>query len=210
MLSQIRCVNMNDPAHQPLLNDASNGQPSSINVNGTTGNAPAPPTTNGYETHSTSILQASPVSSADTPHKEKRHRNKPSLSCETCTVKKTKCDRNRPECFACQKRRTACRYSHLADMIEESHRARGLESPRKRQKVKKTGDEQQSHHAQAPNHAGGPSSITALSTLPPSNHEVYRPTDRTPSRSSTGSSPTLLSNVPFSHPTVSNIFKVEV
>ena len=200
---------MNDPANQPSVNNSSNIQPSSISLNGTTSNAPPPLTTNGYGNPSGSFLQTSPVSSTDSPQKEKRHRNKPSLSCETCTVKKTKCDRNRPECFACQKRRTECRYSALADMIEESHRARGIDSPRKRQKVKKAGGEPQSSDSQAPYHALGPNN-TAFTNLPTSNHDLYKPTDRTPSRSSTGSSPTLLSNVPFSHPTVSNIFKVEV
>ncbi|CAF9912034.1 hypothetical protein IMSHALPRED_010683 [Imshaugia aleurites] len=38
---------------------------------------------------------------------------------------------------------------------------------------------------------------------------TINPAERPPSRSSTGSSPTLLSNVPFSHPTASNIFKAE-
>ena len=67
-------------------------------------------------------------SAAKTP----RRRNKPSLSCETCTVKKTKCDRARPVCFACIKRRSDCHYSQLANLIEESHRsADGHKSRRK-------------------------------------------------------------------------------
>ena len=161
---------------------------------------------------------------ADAPQKERRHRNKPALSCEVCTVKKTKCDRGRPECFACQKRKTACHYSQLADMIEESHRAQGIESPRKRQKATKKNDGENSNNVLSPMSATA--QLAAAANTNPMNsttplrsaslltfnqdRPASRPTDRTPSRSSTGSSPTLLSNIPFSHPTASNIFKVEV
>jgi len=137
-----------------------------------------------------SHLQTSPATS-DTSARQKRRRNKPSLSCETCTVKKTKCDRNRPVCFACVKRRSECTYSHLADLIEESHRQLGIDSPRKRAKNN--------------NHA----SSNAPESTPAGRPPGPQPTDRAPSRSSTGSSPMLLSNVPFSHPTVSNVFKAE-
>ena len=165
----------------------------------------------------------------NTPQKEKRHRNKPSLSCEVCTVKKTKCDRVRPECFACQKRKTPCHYSPLADMIEESHRAQGHETPRKRPRTAKKADENSvvfAPDAATPIrladlanakriHAGmplGPAAAAAAASPVMYHPErpVSRPTDRTPSRSSTGSSPRLLSNIPFSHPTASNLFKVEV
>ncbi|KAL8779668.1 MAG: hypothetical protein Q9194_001322 [Teloschistes cf. exilis] len=50
--------------------------------------------------------------------KTARRRNKPSLSCQACTNKKTKCDRGRPKCLACLKRRSECNYSELADAIE--------------------------------------------------------------------------------------------
>ena len=64
----------------------------------------------------------------DSNHKVIRRRNKPSLSCEACTLKKTKCERGRPRCLACLKRRSTCVYSELADLIEESHRALGMYS----------------------------------------------------------------------------------
>lgn len=144
-------------------------------------------------------------------------------------MKKTKCDRVRPECFACQKRKTPCQYSSLADMIEESHRAQGHETPRKRPRTTKKGDENSvvfSPDAATPIRVAdlanakrinasmplGPAAAAAASSPVMYNPErpASRPTDRTPSRSSTGSSPTLLSNIPFSHPTASNLFKVEV
>ena len=167
----------------------------------------------------TAASHTSPTLSTGSSGKEKRHRNKPSLSCEICTVKKTKCDRVRPECFACQKRRTECRYSQLADLIEDSHRASGPDSPRKRQRVKRlnAASVPQSNvpltqDLEPGSRTDAPPNTTAVVAAPASFHEGNsNATDRTPSRSSTGSAPNhLLSSVPFSHPTVSNIFKVEV
>lgn len=130
-----------------------------------------------------------PTTAPESDGKKARRRNKPSLSCEACTVKKTKCDRGRPRCLACQKRRSPCQYSQLADMIEESHRALGIESPRKKPKQQLAGP---------PN----PATVHASQDGP-------QLVERRSSRSSTGSSPMLLSNMPFSHPTASNIFKAE-
>ncbi|MCJ1278340.1 hypothetical protein MMC21_006155 [Puttea exsequens] len=128
----------------------------------------------------------SPASDASSSTRQIRRRNKPSLSCETCTVKKTKCDRTRPACFACVKRKSECHYSQLADLIEESHRALGVESPRKRAK-------------------SGTRTVPTFSTPNNESNGMELP-DR---KSSTGSSPMLLSNIPFSHGTGSNIFKSE-
>ena len=153
--------------------------------------------------------QSSPVGS---DRREKRHRNKPSLSCRTCTTKKTKCDRTRPVCFACQKRKSECHYSQVADLIEESHRVQGIDSPRKRQKFDQPAhDSHSSPIASADRkHFVQDLPATRLPSLPSIIPEDFRPVDRTPSRSSSGSAPSLLSNLPFSHPTVSNLFKVEV
>ena len=133
--------------------------------------------------------QANPSPSESSPPKPQRKRNKPSLSCETCTVKKTKCDRGRPLCFACVKRRSECHYSQLADLIEESHQS-SEQSPRR--KLKST-------------------SSSASNSKPSTAERRYGPSllEKAPSRSSTGSSPRLLSNIPFSHPTASNLFKAE-
>lgn len=134
-------------------------------------------------------LPINPAPSEPLPTKPQRKRNKPSLSCETCTVKKTKCDRGRPVCFACIKRRSECHYSQLANLIEESHQS-SEHSPRRKLK---------SNDSNIPN----PTSATADKHYGPGLAEIA------PSRSSTGSSPQLLSNIPFSHPTASNLFKAE-
>ena len=133
--------------------------------------------------------QTSLATSESAPTRPQRKRNKPSLSCETCTVKKTKCDRGRPNCFACIKRRSHCHYSQLANLIEESHQSPG-QSPRRKSKS---------------NDSNAPNSSSAITER----HYGPTPAERAPSRLSTGSSPRLLSNIPFSHPTASNLFKTE-
>lgn len=147
--------------------------------------------TNGTPQQPSPTFPTSPTSPVTSPtdgtaKKLLRKRNKPSLSCEACTTKKTKCDRGRPTCLACLKRRSTCHYSQLADAIEESHRALGIDSPRKKTKQNQ---------------------IPSSSALP--SRQDVRIGDRRPSRSSSGSSPMLLSNMPFAHPTASNIFKAE-
>ncbi|GAB7349076.1 hypothetical protein MBLNU459_g8035t1 [Dothideomycetes sp. NU459] len=47
----------------------------------------------------------------------KQKRNKPTLSCEECVERKTKCDRGRPVCLACMKRQSECRYTQVANLI---------------------------------------------------------------------------------------------
>lgn len=71
--------------------------------------------------------------SPDAPPKKKQKRNKPTLSCDCCVERKTKvclasvlprlradrhqCDRSRPQCLACIKRQSECRYSEVANLI---------------------------------------------------------------------------------------------
>ena len=143
---------------------------------------------NNNDNHSAQ-LQTNSATSESLTTKPQRKRNKPSLSCETCTVKKTKCDRGRPVCFACLKRRSECHYSQLANLIEESHQSPD-QSPRR--KLKSNG-------------STTPKSTSATTER----HYGPAPAETAPSRSSTGSSPRLLSNIPFSHPTASNLFKAE-
>ncbi|KAH0343914.1 hypothetical protein KCU81_g5037, partial [Aureobasidium melanogenum] len=52
--------------------------------------------------------------------KPKQKRNKPTLSCEECVERKTKCDRGRPGCLACIKRQSTCRYTHVANLIADA------------------------------------------------------------------------------------------
>ncbi len=141
-----------------------------------------------YGNRDNASLQHSDSTISDSlPVKSTRRRNKPSLNCETCTVKKTKCDRARPTCFACIKRRSHCRYSQLADLIENSH-----QSP-------------EPVHRRIPRDNGS----NFPKSSPIERPHPSGPVDRTLSRSSTTSSPSLLSNIPFSHPTASNLFKAE-
>ena len=141
---------------------------------------------NNSNNSDTSQLQTSPLASDSKAAKPPRKRNKPSLSCETCTVKKTKCNRIRPNCFACIKRGSQCHYSQLANLIEESQQSPG----RSHRRTSKS------------NGSNAPRSATS------ERQHDSGPAERAPSRSSTGSSP-LLSIIPFSHPTASNLFKTE-
>ncbi|KAI9725344.1 MAG: hypothetical protein M1828_003194 [Chrysothrix sp. TS-e1954] len=60
---------------------------------------------------------ALPPSAAQKP---KQKRNKPTLSCQECVERKTKCDRGRPKCSACTKRPSNCEYTAVADTIAAS------------------------------------------------------------------------------------------
>ncbi|KAF1811563.1 hypothetical protein P152DRAFT_398942 [Eremomyces bilateralis CBS 781.70] len=51
------------------------------------------------------------------PPKKRQKRNKPTLSCAECVERKTKCDRGRPRCISCLKRQTECTYSARAELI---------------------------------------------------------------------------------------------
>ncbi|OBT76471.1 hypothetical protein VF21_03983 [Pseudogymnoascus sp. 05NY08] len=55
--------------------------------------------------------------------KKRQKRNKPTLSCEECVGRKTKCDRGRPHCLACLKRQTECQYDRMANVLEETNRS---------------------------------------------------------------------------------------
>ncbi|RDL35752.1 Uncharacterized protein BP5553_06364 [Venustampulla echinocandica] len=120
------------------------------------------------------------------PPKKRQRRNKPTLSCEECVERKTKCDRGRPHCLACIKRQTECKYARVANILEETNRsvsnARRMTKPPKKKQSMSNGVE-------------GPKQIT-------------NPSERSASRGSVSSSTGLLSNVPYSHPTASNVFGI--
>ncbi|KAL2672092.1 fungal-specific transcription factor domain-containing protein [Phyllosticta citricarpa] len=63
--------------------------------------------------------------SVSPPPKKKQKRNKPTLSCDCCVERKTKCDRGRPQCLACVKRQTTCNYSEVANLIARSAERNG-------------------------------------------------------------------------------------
>ncbi|KFZ12864.1 hypothetical protein V501_04017 [Pseudogymnoascus sp. VKM F-4519 (FW-2642)] len=67
---------------------------------------------------------AAQVDDSQSEHAKKRQkRNKPTLSCEECVGRKTKCDRGRPHCLACLKRQTECQYDRMANVLEETNRS---------------------------------------------------------------------------------------
>ncbi|KAL8409270.1 hypothetical protein RB594_007638 [Gaeumannomyces avenae] len=124
----------------------------------------------------------------------RKKRNKPTLSCSECVDRKTKCDRGRPRCLACIKRQTTCRYAFVANLIEETGRSSGngfrmLKAPAKKRRSDSMASPVSASKATAdrgglpmPAPAGSKGAI-ALSTG-------------------------LLSNIPYSHPTASNVFGV--
>ncbi|KAL3418395.1 zn 2cys6 transcription factor [Phlyctema vagabunda] len=137
---------------------------------------------------SSPVLKTESSSSLSEPAKKKQKRNKPTLSCEECVERKTKCDRGRPHCLACIKRQTECTYAHVANIIEQATRstsnARRMTKPPKKKNL-----------------LSGQNSFDGRKQAP-------TPEDRSASRASTSSATGLLSNVPYSHPTASNVFGI--
>jgi hypothetical protein len=130
---------------------------------------------------------------ASDPPKKKQKRNKPTLSCEECVERKTKCDRGRPRCLACDKRQSECRYSQVANLIASADRdATRNTTPARARKQSKVS-------------LGSSSDATNKVSL-----QVTVPTPklqyRSVSLSSTSSSPFLLSNIPYSNHTPSPVF----
>ncbi|KAF2732217.1 hypothetical protein EJ04DRAFT_544795 [Polyplosphaeria fusca] len=127
-----------------------------------------------------------------TPPKKKQKRNKPTLSCEECVERKTKCDRSRPFCLACSKRQSDCKYSDVANIIASADRGARSTASRSRKQSKPT------ELGEAPH----TSSLQMHVPPTPTNRSQYRSV----SLSSTGSSPFLLSNIPYSNQTPSPYF----
>ncbi|KAF2639582.1 hypothetical protein P280DRAFT_470216 [Massarina eburnea CBS 473.64] len=125
----------------------------------------------------------------DTPPRKKQKRNKPTLSCEECVERKTKCDRGRPQCVACFKRQSQCKYSEVANIIAATDRGATPNSGRRKASSKPISMPIKQEKAQK----------TLQVHVPPT------PTPRTQYRSvslsSTASSPYLLSNIPYSNHT---------
>ncbi|EJT79036.1 hypothetical protein GGTG_04125 [Gaeumannomyces tritici R3-111a-1] len=124
----------------------------------------------------------------------RKKRNKPTLSCSECVDRKTKCDRGRPRCLACIKRQTTCRYAFVANLIEETGRSSGngfrmLKAPAKKRRSDSLASPVSATKATADR--GG------LPTPAPAG-----------SKGAIALSTGLLSNIPYSHPTASNVFGV--
>lgn len=135
-----------------------------------------------------------PSAGAESRAKAKQKRNKPTLSCLECVERKTKCDRGRP-CLACVKRQTKCEHTTVANLIVSAgskiaaapNGARYVTKPPA--KVRKT--------------------EAASSALVPSaavTDNGWSHIDNRAHRHSCPTSPYLLSNVPYSDATPSNVF----
>ncbi|EHK20303.1 uncharacterized protein TRIVIDRAFT_213406 [Trichoderma virens Gv29-8] len=143
----------------------------------------------GIVSHDHDVESPLPETHASGPPKKKQKRNKPTLSCHECVERKTKCDRGRPHCLACIKRQTECIYAHVANVIEETSRSaangRRMTKPPKKK----------------------PGSFGKL-PVPNIADRNANSTDDTPSRGAIALSIGLLSNVPYSVATASNVFGI--
>jgi hypothetical protein len=129
--------------------------------------------------------------------KPKQKRNKPTLSCLECVERKTKCDRGRP-CLACVKRQSTCEYTAVANLIAsaggkngQNGKARYVTKPPT--KIRKT------------------STASTVGTSPVVGDHGWAMLENRAhgkSVSSNASSPFLLSNVPYSSSSPSNVFGV--
>ena len=129
--------------------------------------------------------------------KPKQKRNKPTLSCLECTTRKTKCDRGRP-CLACVKRQSDCEYTAVANLIASADRKNSVPNTKARfvkppSKIRKT--------------SNGSSSLPSPVVTDNGWTHIDQRAHRN-SRSSSGSSPYLLSNVPYAKSSPSNVFGV--
>ncbi|KAL5612033.1 hypothetical protein BROUX41_000405 [Berkeleyomyces rouxiae] len=129
------------------------------------------------------------VSRQERKKQNKQRRNKPTLSCFECVERKTKCDRGRPTCFACVRRSSLCAYDRVAQILEESHR-NSSNGPR----MTRPSSKRPSHnkHSIAPNMA---------------DHGILGSISST-SQGAVALSTGLMSNMPFSVPSGSNVFGV--
>ncbi|KAM0724291.1 hypothetical protein Q7P37_000173 [Cladosporium fusiforme] len=128
--------------------------------------------------------------------KAKQKRNKPTLSCLECVERKTKCDRARP-CYACVKRQSECEYTAVANLIASASSTKGTSSSKARYITKPPSKARKLSNAST---LASPTTTTDNGWSSIDNRAHMTP------RGSTASSPYLLSNVPYSSATPSNVF----
>lgn len=140
------------------------------------------------------------TSSADSEHaKVKQKRNKPTLSCLECVERKTKCDRARP-CLACVKRQSSCEYTAVANLIASASATKTTSSSSKARHITKPPAK-----VRKVSNASSLISPTTTNTTDNGWSSIDSRSHITP-RGSTASSPYLISNVPYSSTTPSNVF----
>ena len=129
--------------------------------------------------------------------KPKQKRNKPTLSCLECVERKTKCDRGRP-CIACVKRQSNCEYTPVANLLASADR-------------KNSSGSKARYISKPPNKVRKTSNASSSLISPVTTDNGWTHIDQRAhrnSRSSSDSSPFLLSNVPFAKSSPSNVFGV--
>ncbi|EMC96459.1 hypothetical protein BAUCODRAFT_122462 [Baudoinia panamericana UAMH 10762] len=129
--------------------------------------------------------------------KPKQKRNKPTLSCLECVERKTKCDRARP-CLACVKRQSNCQFTAVANLIASADR-------------KNSANTKARYVTKPPGKVRKASTSSLAVTSPVSTDNGWVTIENRAHRksmSSNGSSPYLLSNVPYAQSTPSNVFGV--
>ncbi|KAK3075806.1 hypothetical protein LTR53_000508 [Teratosphaeriaceae sp. CCFEE 6253] len=130
--------------------------------------------------------------------KTKQKRNKPTLSCLECVERKTKCDRGRP-CLACVKRQSGCQYTAVANLIASTSADRKGSRDGKARFVTKPLSKIRK---------GSTASSTVTSPATDHGWTTIENRAHRKSMSSNGSSPYLLSNVPYAQSSPSNVFGI--
>ncbi|KAK2052041.1 fungal-specific transcription factor domain-containing protein [Colletotrichum caudatum] len=172
-------------------------EPSPSSSSTTAAATPGRPSNNGSSSKRADSVDgtasASPdPANPDAPSRKKQRRNKPTLSCSECVERKTKCDRGRPHCLACIKRQTECKYAVVANILDETSRSitngRRMTKPPKKK----------------------PSDVSSIPNIADRGLTEGRGFTSRGSVGSTAfsSSTGLLSNVPYSLPTASNVFGI--
>ncbi|KAF2004758.1 hypothetical protein P154DRAFT_551946 [Amniculicola lignicola CBS 123094] len=165
-----------------------------MDVDADSASSPQPPSAGLSATSATSATSPG-GDSLLLPPRKKQKRNKPTLSCEECVERKTKCDRGRPNCLACVKRQSECKYSDVANLIASADRGAAHAS-------QTTGRARK--QSSKPSELGEPMHALPIQVqVPAAQRSHYRSASLS---SSTGSSPFLLSNIPYSNHTPSPFF----
>ncbi|KAK6434254.1 hypothetical protein LTR95_009562 [Oleoguttula sp. CCFEE 5521] len=173
-----------------------NGTPTTLSGSVDGLNGVSPPTDVDTALPPLSAVTSNSSGSPTTTRKTKQRRNKPTLSCLECVERKTKCDRSRP-CLACVKRQSTCDYTAVANLIatagknsDGSSRARYVTKPPAKIRKMSTA-----------------SSLTSAGTTDNGWASIDSRAHTTPKgQMSSAASPYLLSNVPYSSATPSNVF----
>ena len=135
--------------------------------------------------------------------KAKQKRNKPTLSCLECVERKTKCDRARP-CLACVKRQSSCEYTPVANLIASasanSSTTKGKSAKAARHVIKPPAAKVRKLSTASSSLISPTTTDNGWSSIDSRSHITSR------GGGSASSSPFLMSNVPYSSATPSNVF----